>query len=681
MFSINYIKIYSGCDDSLRKNVKPGLFFFNDRYKENGTRIEKNNESIANRLPQFWCKNVNIQAIVGKNGSGKSTLLDLMYMAINNFSYLFDRGNSRPGASPLFYVKKLHVDLGFSLDINDLGRVVEKTAVLSCNGDIVKLSVNNIDYEKTFKIDPILDEIKDKEEERKGMDDDGIKDLVKMFFYTIVSNYSMQSFISSNYKRGVYFHYYDEMNRNKQQDKSNEDDQCWINPIFHKNDGYIRSIVLNPYRDGGKINLENEMILSKDRLCALLIYGKKIGKSIFSPYFFNSIKVKRNSKVEDALNEFIENTFPKLPDIEKTFDFLLNMDEKLKPHLKTIWEKYKRSEDFRQHDIKAFKEYVTSPANAILHGITKKFSISIRSKIEKQTALYILLKIFKIVTVYPSYEKYNNCFKFSTRKRAFEILDKLKFKELLDEIDRDKSHITRKIRRAINFIKVYNCRLPEICDFNFFNSKIEDNSLEKINDLLPPPFYDYELYVDKKDGNEEPISYGQLSSGEIQLLQTLSIHAYHIGNLLNVSENRPKYKNINLVFDELEVCLHPEYQRQFIKRLVDMLNDFQNGSVHFNVIIVTHSPFILSDIPLKQILFLEKGESKDKKLNTFGGNIGDMLYDSFFMKSTMGDFAEGKLKRLLEIRKKEEPTDAEKKEADAIYSCIGDPIISCLLEN
>ena len=96
---------------------------------------------------------------------------------------------------------------------------------------------------------------------------------------------------------------------------------------------------------------------------------------------------------------------------------------------------------------------------------------------------------------------------------------------------------------------------------------------------------------------------------------------------------------------------------------------------------VAHSPFILSDIPLKQILFLENGESKDKKLNTFGGNVGDMLYDSFFMKSTVGDFAEGKLKRLLEIRKKESPTEPEKREAETIYSCIGDPIISCLLEN
>lgn len=682
MFSINYIKIYDDCDDPLKKNVKPGLFFFNDRYKENGARIEKNDRSIANRLPDFWDKNINIQAIVGQNGSGKSTILDLMYMAINNFSYLFDRGNLRPGASPLFYVKKLHVDLFFSIDINNDEGIVEKKAVLSCNGDNVKLSIDNNDYEKTFEIDSILDEVDNKDEERKGMDDEGIKDLVKMFFYTVVSNYSMQSFISSNYKRNTYFHYYDQNNRKKQKDESCEDNQCWINPIFHKNDGYIRSIVLNPYRDGGKINLENEMVLSKDRLCALLIYGKKADVTIFDPYVFNHLKVKKNDKIKHILNKFVEEKFPL---IEEVRPYNSVMEGLVETHysreygtiLKSPASERIKQKVLRNDFIRAFEE----GKHPVFLGIVQKLQVKASTPDVIEAVVYIVFKILRIVDVYPSYQKYKGCFSIHSINCTLSISNQTLFMQLLDEIDRDKSHITRKIRRTINFIKVHNCHLPETCNFVFFNSKIEDNSLEKINDLLPPPFYDYELFVDKKNVSEESISYGQLSSGEIQLLQTLSIHAYHIGNLLNVSDNRPKYKNINLVFDELEVCLHPEYQRQFIKRLVDMLNDLQNGFVHFNVMIVTHSPFVLSDIPLKQILFLENGKSINKKMNTFGGNVGDMFYDSFFMKSTMGDFAEGKLKRLLEIRKKESPTDDEIKEADAIYSCIGDPIISCLLEN
>lgn len=679
MFSINYIKIYDDCDDPLRKNVKPGLFFFNDRYKENGARIEKNDQSVANRLPDFWDKNINIQAIVGQNGSGKSTILDLMYMAINNFSYLFDRGNLRPGASPLFYVKKLHVDLGFSIDFDVNNNLVEKSAVLACDGDSVKLTINGVVYKK-FVIDKITRNIDVKENEQKGLSDEDIKELVTNFFYTIVSNYSMQSFISSNYRRDSYFHYYEGGGQNYIQSDNNASKECWINPIFHKNDGYIRSIVLNPYRDGGEIDLENEMSLSKDRLCALLIYGKKRGTTIFDPYTFNSLKVTKNEKVKEELDKFIEKNFQNISNMENVLNEITKWDKTLEINVSEILNRLKRFKKFIDHDIESFKDYVKSPANIILNKIVRKFKLSLRSRLEKEAALYILFKILRIIEVYPSYRKYLYSFAFSRKKRIFEILDKNLFEELLNEIEKDKSHITRKIRRTINFVKKDKCLLPDICDFDLFNNKVESDSVEEINDHLPPPFYDYELYVDKKNVSEEPISYGQLSSGEIQLLQTLSIHAYHIGNLLNVSDNRPKYKNINLVFDELEVCLHPEYQRQFIRRLVDMLNDLQNGSVHFNVMIVTHSPFILSDIPLKQILFLENGTPIEKKMKTFGGNVGDMLYDSFFMKSTVGDFAESKLKRLLKIRKKESPTENEKKEVEVIYSCIGDPIVSCLLE-
>jgi hypothetical protein len=296
------------------------------------------------------------------------------------------------------------------------------------------------------------------------------------------------------------------------------------------------------------------------------------------------------------------------------------------------------------------------------------------------------LKIFRILDVYPSYQKYRDSFGFDERQCVFLEKDHALFEEMMNEIVNDKSHITKKIRRAINYIKVYRSDLPEMSDYDFFDAKITSDLLSDVDDCLPPPFFDYELYVDKiEDGetvNDDPIPYNQLSSGEIQLLQTLSIHAYHIGNLLSVPNDRIQYKNINLVFDELEVCLHPEYQCQFIYRLVEMLKALRKDdeSIYFNVIIITHSPFVLSDIPLKQILFLEDGMQKNKKLKTFGGNVGEMLYDSFFMDSTIGKFAESKLKRLLEIRKKDTPSDDEKKEAQAIYNCIGDPVVKCLLD-
>ena len=90
-------------------------FFFNDfsEKKQHGN-LETNTDRA---LPEnFFGKNINVQAIVGKNGSGKSSLMDLMYMAINNFSYMFERGHDRPGADPLYFIPNLRVTLHFTVN-------------------------------------------------------------------------------------------------------------------------------------------------------------------------------------------------------------------------------------------------------------------------------------------------------------------------------------------------------------------------------------------------------------------------------------------------------------------------------------------------------------------------------------------------------------------------------------
>ena len=219
---------------------------------------------------------------------------------------------------------------------------------------------------------------------------------------------------------------------------------------------------------------------------------------------------------------------------------------------------------------------------------------------------------------------------------------------------------------------------------------------------MPPPIYDYELIVDKSNENGEivqtEIPYNQLSSGEIQLLQTLSIHAYHIGNLITVFNDRPKYSNINLIFDELEVCLHPEYQREFTSRLIKMLTALKKDDIQFNVFIITHSPFVLSDIPRSNILYMQTEEDKGKELPkyTFAQNIGEMMYDSFFMDKTIGDFAESKLKRIIKIRQGRNPDNIDekynddeegknlqekhKKEMEMNLALIGDTVIRSLIE-
>lgn len=702
-------------------------YLFNDYYKfkTDGT-LEKN----PNRaLPEnFFGKNINVQAIVGKNGSGKSSLMDLMYMAINNFVYMFERSEKKE--NNLFFINNLESKLYFTIDFKDETDDITKEhmCTLECDKTLLSLraiskqsinSTNNI--EETIQINILIDEFElntngRSEPKFKGRETSEIIEIAKKFFYTIVSNYSLQSFISNNYKQNISRHKKKRHDSPQKTDVIENEKYCWIDPLFHKTDGYIKSIVFNPYRKGGSIDLNNEINLSKDRLSSLLIFSLNSTEKAFHPYSFNKIITHDNNKIDKMILELsphkpeLEDLRPfnpiplTVPDYSTFLAPLLPNNSFYFPKKEISMDEFnKKVSEWEVHQ-KKFKDTLLNPDNQFANQIRRKKSLSnVDSSKSKECLAYIQLKILKIIKTYPSYEKYKDCIQYSFYEDDIKIPNPDLFRELIAKILDDPSHIATKIRRSINFIKKDNGFIPTECGCTFYEPKISAiTSIDEINDLLPPPIYDYELIVDKSNDNGEivqtEIPYNQLSSGEIQLLQTLSIHAYHIGNLITVSNDRPKYSNINLIFDELEVCLHPEYQREFTSRLIKMLTALKKDDIQFNVFIITHSPFVLSDIPRSNILYMLTEEDKGKELPkyTFAQNIGEMMYDSFFMDKTIGDFAESKLKRIIKIRQGRNPDNNDgkyndddegknlqkihKKEMEMNLALIGDPVIRSLIE-
>lgn len=714
MFSINYLEVFQDCDALLRKNLTIGKFWFNDKFVEKQGRPKLNNLSLIRKMPDFWGEKINIQAIVGTNGSGKSTLLDLMYMTINNFSYMFERGNNRPGAEGLFYVRDLYVDLHFSIDISGN----EHEACLMSRGNTISLQIKKLQYKKIFVIDEEYGPEIEKVPEQKGLSDDEIANLVKRFFYTIVSNYSMQSFIHKNYIRNVFLHNLS-INREGTFQEDVEDENCWINPIFHKNDGYIRCIVLNPYRYGGYLDLDKELKLSEERMVSLFIWdcSRPQSKSIFKPYSFHSVEIRK----KDYYNAFIEasedfsrraqsmgegHPLPLLNPETLQSDYLTKIIDFLcqeRDH--EIYEKFIQSTKKDGYNISSSIFFPTKIEDDLFaKEIVEIFQLDPyrEKKYFEQSLRYIRHKIIKIVYTYDAYKNFRSVLiKFLFKE------DKQQFREniftLIKKIKDDSSHIVKKIRRVVNFI-VYDDVVDISESFNeesfrrkflnLSNSPFVYNlrkiSPSLIDDFLPPPFFDFSLKLKRKINNgtvmSSVINYNMLSSGEIQLLQTLSVHAYHIANLLSVQNNRPKYNCINLVFDELEVCMHPEMQRQFVYRLLEMLKNIKNRFVYFNVTIVTHSPFILSDIPNGFVLYLKEGSPyKQTKTRNFGANINDLFRDSFFLGGGfVGEYAKEIISSLVNyLKSRKDDLEPWNKETSKIFidKIVGDDIIEdCLRE-
>lgn len=99
-----------------------------------------------------------------------------------------------------------------------------------------------------------------------------------------------------------------------------------------------------------------------------------------------------------------------------------------------------------------------------------------------------------------------------------------------------------------------------------------------------------------------------------------------------------------------------------------------------NVLIVTHSPFILSDIPKSHVLFLKDGvPNTDMQENTFGANIHSLLTNGFFLRSLpIGEFAYGKINEMFEKLNGAQVRRTDREEREKLYSDIarvGEPYL------
>jgi predicted ATP-dependent endonuclease of OLD family len=163
---------------------------------------------------------------------------------------------------------------------------------------------------------------------------------------------------------------------------------------------------------------------------------------------------------------------------------------------------------------------------------------------------------------------------------------------------------------------------------NFFNLFYKKNK-EDINRLLSEKIIILKI-TDEKGRDFFDLSYGERS--------------IFITNLILLDKIKEKNTNLIVYLDEPDLTLHPEWQRRFVDNLVKVFSSCDK-QIHF--VITTHSPFLISDLPRENIIFLEDGKEANGlngKKQTFGANIHTLLSDSFFMEDgLMGEFAKSKI--------------------------------------
>lgn len=623
--------------DSVLKNLKPGWYPFGNYQcptSKNGwqwmTEEQKMADEYCNKLyksvaeDEPFPKNmtITVNSIVGTNGSGKTTLLEIFFRIINNFSYyLFDKGWHEGAAKNNPQLgHELHEALGLSATL--FFETDGYLGGIKCNKEGVSYIYKGIKEEKVNL--PV----------HKYLTTTRLQNLLRPFFYTICSNYSIYSFNETGYEKDILHSYEKEV------------DNDWISGIMHKNDGYLAPIVMVPYREeDGYIDVNKENGLARQRLSTLALLFLSQNKPFmaeYEPVVMNYRFRSESTKIyKDKMERFVRGR-------------IANYRKEMFTTIKKEWSKALVAIDGYQNKPPKVKDAIIS----YLTYKTIKISATYR---EYGQLLGIRSPREGELVKFGEKERKKYCLVDLPENYASTIVGKM--------INEDTpSHITLKIHQLLEFVKrgLYltgeteeerkiakdsTLAIYEVKDLKAFLQKNLNydnqhkfkeknrNRYETYDDVFlitPPAIFEWEIKFRKEnsEGDSEPLSLDGMSSGEKQVMQSFSYILYHIKNIQSVKENEfhIPYHHVNLIFDEAELYYHPEFQRDFIKKLIQML-----GWCHIdgrkirsiNITVVTHSPFVLSDVMVDHTLNMDNGVVMEKHKQTFGANIHNLLYNQF----------------------------------------------------
>lgn len=681
---------------------------------EEVTKIEYN-QIIPSELYNQQNLKFNVSAVVGKNGSGKSTLLELYFISIyllsvhqkqldTNFEKLDDFESELNRDQRVFTKKGKKITQQYEQVLKSLSKLKEDLDGID-DDELKFIPGFNGLIQKLNEYDRITEELGDEsyyEIQRKWISDTKrkINELISLIdieiFYELDNTcYALKVKQGQDINDFIDFRII-ESNLSKKKSEKNRDiaigevldlpvnlskhffytiaisyshyglnskeEGSWLNDLFHKNDSYQSPIVINPMRVEGNIDINKENDLVHQRMLSNLLERIDISKKTT---LRNLAPNKIATKLFLKFNEDKFISYRERHDLNK----IRNVDD----CVFQLYEKYT--------------------------GI--KIQTNDEPSLEG-TKFYLNNKLIRICTVYERYKKF-------IKNNEFQNIQ-----QLVTTLIEDKSHVTFKLKQAMNFIRFK--LISEKSPYKEFDIDIEGLSkfidetiaeekkagrIKNVIEFLPPPTFDIRIQLDGGSFFEK------MSSGEKQKIHSISSIAYHLINLNSSSENGYKkndqsfckYNYVNILFDEVEQYFHPDLQRTFINDLFEYLcsiNPIHIKNIYgINILFATHSPFILSDIPNSNVLKLKEGapESFNDYEQTFGANIYELLTHSFFMESTSGEFAINKVKEIVDfyyivkqsnlqdLNYLKEKYNEKKYEFRFISENIGEDVIRGILKN
>ncbi len=212
-------------------------------------------------------------------------------------------------------------------------------------------------------------------------------------------------------------------------------------------------------------------------------------------------------------------------------------------------------------------------------------------------------------------------------------------------------------------------------DFEYHSEGLRTKNIEYFT-------FDYRSKGGKKFISDFTTLFGRTELFEIDWLGISSGHKAYLNIFASLHQElkTARQDSLALCIDEGDLYLHPKWQVEFFDKLISVLPNLFFGDIQ--LILTSHSPFLLSDLPRQNITILDvqmAGSSMngiDLPSNTFGGNLYDLYAEPFFLgNKKTSDFAHRKIRDVVERVESGNLTKAEKAKLLEHVSIFGDEII------
>ncbi|MGE6705608.1 AAA family ATPase [Exiguobacterium artemiae] len=637
-YFLNDHRNFKNCDLNFSNNL-------NFNYdKENKKFIIKKNENF---LKNYWGVNLeSVTTIAGNNGVGKTSILE----SIKN---RFLSGFATLPLDTILVVKKdefyfiyyseKFLDEKSFIVINDNQYCFSKLQLSKEeNIKILNISMGNEDLKLQFhKVTNKSLEEDSNEIRRKTR----LGNKRSLIFYTSHWNYSIYNRNYEKFTKTNNLDYIDLSVSHKVDSSVNSfvfdedeaifsDDMRIVNGVSNNSRidldylyelkvGEIRTTLryLNESANDKSIN-ENLIIPEEIKIYYDFITSEKRKESIFfnidSDMYLRFEKKDENFFFEQIFYRYILDSKSK---IELTETMILILVENLFSNLshilpKGITEKIKESEKSVIYNLIRNEDIIPLLRKFSEISLNELENLTFKKKIEKERKRVIKTRVERLLDDYLNFIQY-----------------------VLEDFLKNAEYITAE-PHIVHFAQVDKNKVS-------INEKIEINiPAIKLNNVSTKYMYSFVERYNRLTGKEKSLHFvwRNLSSGEIHLL--------NLCTSLYVSIKDSVYKDVLILLDEAEISLHPMLQKKIMSILLNILNSSELQEKKIQIILSTHSPFVLSELPFNSLILLKKEDAGnvivqnelENTPSTLGANIHDLFSHSFFLSDGLiGEYAKGKI--------------------------------------